>query len=79
MPKLPVVSGKETIKALSKIGFVVSKQEGSHVKMTRQTELGGKQTIIIPNYKILKRGTLASGILKAINLPKEEFIKLLKN
>ncbi|MHB1507233.1 MAG: type II toxin-antitoxin system HicA family toxin [Cuniculiplasma sp.] len=31
MPKLPTVSGKKTIKALSKIGFVVLRQNGSHV------------------------------------------------
>jgi len=31
--KLPVVSGKETIKALSKIGYYIRDQKGSHVHM----------------------------------------------
>jgi len=37
MPKLPQVSGKETIKALQKIGFTVAGQKGSHVKLVRGT------------------------------------------
>lgn len=78
MPRLPVVSGKETVKALNKIGFVVAKQEGSHIKLTRTTELGGRQTVIVPNHKSIKSGTLKNGILKSISLSVEEFIKLLK-
>lgn len=31
MQKLPRLSGKEVIKALSKIGFSVARQKGSHV------------------------------------------------
>jgi predicted RNA binding protein YcfA (HicA-like mRNA interferase family) len=31
MSKLPVVSGREVIKYLTKKGFVVSRQKGSHV------------------------------------------------
>lgn len=75
MLKLPVVSGKETIRALRKIGFIVVKQEGSHIKLAR---LETNQTVIVPDHKTLKRGTLRNGILKSINLSVEEFIKLLK-
>ena len=77
MPKLPQVSGKETIKALGKIGFAVVHQRGSHVKLSR-TINNQKQTIIIPLHKVLKTGTLRNGFLKPINLPTEDFIKLLK-
>ncbi len=35
MSKLPHVSGKDTIRALQKIGFSVIQQQGSHVKLTR--------------------------------------------
>lgn len=77
MSKLPQVSGKDTIKALQKIGFVIIHQRGSHVKLSRI--IGNqKQTIIIPLQKTLKRGTLRNGILKPINLSVEEFVKLLK-
>lgn len=33
--KLPVVSGKEAIKALTKAGFVVVRQRGSHVRLEK--------------------------------------------
>ncbi len=36
MSKLPVVSGKECIKALEKIGFVMFRQRGSHLTIVRE-------------------------------------------
>ncbi|TSC92508.1 MAG: hypothetical protein CEN89_645 [Candidatus Berkelbacteria bacterium Licking1014_7] len=35
MSKLPVVSGKECIKALCKAGFYFKRQEGSHITLRR--------------------------------------------
>lgn len=77
MVKLPQVSGKETIKALRRIGFVFVHQKGSHVKLSR-TLRNQKQSVIIPVHKILKPGTLRNGILKPINLSIEEFVELLR-
>lgn len=77
MSKLPQVSGREAIHALEKIGFIVVSQKGSHVKLQRKLP-SQIQTIIIPNHKVLKKGTLRNGILKPIPLSIEEFIKLLK-
>lgn len=77
MSKLPQVSGRETIKALTKIGFNVVSQKGSHVKLYR-TVNNQKHTVIVPMQKIIKKGTLRNGILSAINLSVEDFVKLLK-
>lgn len=77
MPKLPVVSGKEAIKALSKVGFVISGQKGSHIKLVRERN-DSKETIIVPNHKTLKPGTLRNGILKHTSLSVDQFTKLLK-
>lgn len=78
MPKLPIVSGRDTVKALKKIGFESISQKGSHMKL-RRTKLGGyTETVIVPNHKVIRRGTLRNGILKPINLSVDEFIKLLK-
>ncbi|MBI4096733.1 MAG: type II toxin-antitoxin system HicA family toxin [Candidatus Levybacteria bacterium] len=77
MPKLPQASGKETIKALQKIGFTIVHQGGSHVKLARISS-DQKQTLIVPLQRILKKGTLRNGILKPINLSVDDFIKLLK-
>ena len=77
MSKLPQVSGKETIKALQKIGFFINSQKGSHVKLVRIRN-NRKQTIIVPMHKAIKSGTLRNGVLKPISLSVDEFTKLLK-
>jgi predicted RNA binding protein YcfA (HicA-like mRNA interferase family) len=77
MPKLPQVSGKETIKILQKIGFIVIHQRRSHIKLSR-TSNDQKQTVIVPLQRVLKKGTLRNGILKPTNLSVDDFIKLLK-
>ncbi|OGK39274.1 hypothetical protein A3A74_00375 [Candidatus Roizmanbacteria bacterium RIFCSPLOWO2_01_FULL_35_13] len=45
MPKLPVVSGKELIKAFEKIGFITVRQESTHVviKHTDPKNVSGKE------------------------------------
>lgn len=78
MPKLPPVSGKEVVKVLKKIGFESISQKGSHMKLRRIKENGYTETVIVPNHKILRKGTFRNGILKPINLSVEDFIKLLK-
>lgn len=42
MPKLPVLSGKDVIKALSKVGFQISRQKGNHIILIKMTEHGKK-------------------------------------
>ena len=76
MPDYPIVSGKETIKALEKGGFARVSQRGSHVKM-RKTESHGAHTVIVPLRKVIRIGTLKS-ILRQAHLTPEEFGKLLK-
>ena len=77
MSKLPQVSGKETVKALQKIGFEIVQQRGSHIKLNRIIA-DETQIVIVPNHKEIKKGTLRNGILKPINLSVDRFIKLLK-
>jgi predicted RNA binding protein YcfA (HicA-like mRNA interferase family) len=36
VPKLPVVSGKEAVKALSKAGFYIHHQKGSHIILKKE-------------------------------------------
>ena len=77
MPKLPQVSGSQVIKTLRKIGFEKVSQKGSHIKLERRKK-EFTQIIIVPNHKILKKGTLQNGILKNIPLAVDEFLDLLK-
>lgn len=75
MPKLPVLSGKELIKALSKIGFVHVRTKGSHAILNKQTEKG-RITIPVPLHKELAKGTLKS-IMKQAELNLGDLLKLL--
>lgn len=75
MAKLPVLSGKEVIKALFKIGFQHIRTRGSHAILSKQTEFG-KTTIPVPLHPELAKGTLKS-IIKATGLELDEFLNLL--
>jgi predicted RNA binding protein YcfA (HicA-like mRNA interferase family) len=73
--KLPVVSGKDAIKALTKGGFVVVRQKGSHVRLEKISN-GDVIKITVPLRSPLKKGTLRR-IIKDSGLTIDEFIKLL--
>lgn len=77
MPKLPQVSGRETVKALKKIGFEKFSQKGTHIKLQRK-KADYTQIVIVPDHKVIKKGTLRNGILKPICLSIKEFVSLLK-
>jgi predicted RNA binding protein YcfA (HicA-like mRNA interferase family) len=73
MTKLPVVSGRECVKALEKAGFHVDRQKGSHIMLYRDDPA---ILVVVPNHKELDRGTLKS-IIRQAGLSDEEFAKLL--
>ena len=56
-------SALELIKALRCLGYAVTRQTGSHIRVT--TEHNGQHHETIPNHAPLKVGTL-SGILKSV-------------
>jgi predicted RNA binding protein YcfA (HicA-like mRNA interferase family) len=70
--KLPVVSAKEIIKALSKIGYYVRDQKGSHVHLRHSY----RKPLTIPDHPEIARGTLR-GIIKEAGLTVEDFLELL--
>ena len=74
------ISGTDLIKYLKPYGYQVSRQSGSHIRLTTQQQ--GEHHITIPNHDPLKIGTL-SAILTDIALhfkkPKEEFMKEIFN
>jgi len=75
MKRLPIVSGKEAIKALTKVGYKVVRQKGSHVRL-RDIHNPNHKPITIPLHKEIKPGLLKK-ILKDANLTVEEFMNLL--
>lgn len=73
MSKLPRISGLECVSALSKVGFYVRRQKGSHIVLRRDDPFA---QIVIPAHKELDRGTLHA-IIRQADLSVDEFIKLL--
>ena len=67
MPKLPCVSGKEAVKALSRLGFVFVRQKGSHVIMRRDTS-----GCVVPMHDEISQGTLR-GVLKQAGVGETAF------
>jgi len=74
MPKLPVVSGLEMVKALSKLGYEIDHQTGSHI-ILRQKEYPHRR-LTIPRHKEIAKGTLRA-IIRQAGLTVEEFMDLL--
>lgn len=69
--KLPVVSGKATIKILVKMGFEVRMGRGDHVVLKKDNKV-----FVVPLHGMLKKGTLRK-ILKEAEVTIEEFNRLL--
>ena len=74
MTKLPVVSGKDAVKALLKIGYDNDHQRGSHIVLRQRTS--PYRRITIPNHKEIAKGTLRA-IIRETGLTVEEFADLL--
>ena len=75
MTKLPVLSGSEVVKVLSKIGYVHVRTKGSHAILHKQTEQG-KITVPVPLHPELAKGTLKS-IMRQAGLSLYDLMKLL--
>lgn len=75
MPRLPAVTGAETVRALQRGGFVFQRQSGSHVQL-KHPATGRRASVPVHSGEDLPRGTLSS-ILRDAGLAAEEFIELL--
>lgn len=75
MSRLPVISGRELVKILGEIGFIIVGRKGSHVRMKRQR---GKEVliVIVPMHRELAKGTLRS-VLRQANMNVEDLNRLL--
>lgn len=73
MPKLPRISGGDAVSVLTRLGFYVARQKGSHVVMRRDDK-----GCVIPQHQELALGTLRSAIRQA-GLTVEEFVEAYSN
>jgi predicted RNA binding protein YcfA (HicA-like mRNA interferase family) len=71
LPPLPVISGSACIAALAKLGYVATRQKGSHVRLS----CPGRPAVTVPTHSTLDRGTLRS-IIRTCELSVDDFLKL---
>ena len=74
MPKLPVVDGRQMIRALQRAGFVVDSQESSHVTMFNPVSRR-HTTVPVHAARDMKTGTVRN-VLRQAGLSVEEFREL---
>ena len=76
MSKLPVLSGRDVIKVLVKVGFYVHHQRGSHIVLKLSKPPFTR--VVVPDHREIKKGLLVA-IIKQAGLTREGFLKLLRN
>lgn len=73
--KLPVISGKDAVKAFEKLGYVKVRQTGSHIRMKHESD-HSKKPLTIPNHKVIGKGLLRK-LLRDAEITPEEFNHLI--
>lgn len=70
MASLPVLSGREVVKASESPGWKVARQSSSHIIMTKEGEM---VTLPVPDHMEVAKDTLRS-LIRAANLTVDEFV-----
>ena len=75
-PKLPVVSGRQVVRVLERVGYRVVRQRGSHIRL-RDASNPNHLPVTVPDHRTVKSGLLRK-ILRDADLSVDEFVDLLK-
>jgi len=70
MPQLPVLSGREVVRAFERRGWEVARQRGSHLIMIKA---GENVTLSVPDHKEVAKGTLRS-LIRSSGMTVQQFI-----
>ncbi len=76
MPRLPVVSGDEAIRAFQRAGYAFDRQRGSHVVLWHPQRKHGL-AVPVHGSRPLPPGTLRA-LVRQADLTVEEFVRLLR-
>ena len=71
--KIPIISGKDAIRAFTALGYTIIRRKSSHIRMQHET----KKKITIPDHKILGKGLLRK-LVRDAEITVEGFNKALK-
>ena len=74
MSHLPVLSGREVVRALERLGYDVDHQTGSHIILRNSRPPHRRLTV--PNHKEIAKGTLR-GIIREAGISMDAFCKIL--
>jgi predicted RNA binding protein YcfA (HicA-like mRNA interferase family) len=69
------ISGNDLAKRLNKYGYQITRQTGSHLRLT--TQLNGEHHITIPQHKDLRIGTLSAilaDVAEHVGISRDELI-----
>jgi len=72
--KLQLISGREAVHALQKVGYEIDHQTGSHIILRHINS--PHRRLSVPNHKTLAKGTLRA-LIRQAGLTVEEFNELL--
>jgi len=72
MSEFPILSGREVIKILQKIGYRETRQRGSHIRLVCRN----RKPVTVPNHKTIGRGLLKK-ILRDAEMSLKEFKNLI--
>jgi predicted RNA binding protein YcfA (HicA-like mRNA interferase family) len=74
LSELPLISGREIVKALKKIGYEEDRQRGSHIVL-RQLNYPHRR-VIVPDHKEVAKGTIRA-VIREAGITVDEFKNLL--
>jgi predicted RNA binding protein YcfA (HicA-like mRNA interferase family) len=72
MASLPVLSGREVVKAFAQDGWQTARQRGSHIILIKS---GSMVTLSVPDHREVAKGTLRS-LIRSSGLTVDEFAAL---
>lgn len=75
MPRLPVLSGREVVRAFDSLGWRVARQTGSHIVLVKE---GHVASLSVPDHGEVARGTLRS-LIRSADLTVAEFLAAVKS
>ncbi|MBI2683052.1 MAG: type II toxin-antitoxin system HicA family toxin [Acidobacteriales bacterium] len=74
MSVLPRISGREAVKALARLGYVVDRQTGSHMILRHPHP--PHRRLVVPDHRELAKGTLRA-LIREAGITVDEFRALL--
>jgi len=72
MAQLPILSGREIVITLQKIGYVLTRQRGSHIRLSHKS----RPPVTVPDYRTVSKGLLRK-IIRDAELSPSDFLNLL--